>query len=65
MEFDSNLEVFKKRISTRFDKALDIIEDIKKELNKPDQPERSKREDSQRCEMRCSEHCRNAVSEAL
>ena len=23
-----------------------------------DQPERSKREDSQRCEMRCSEHCR-------
>jgi|SRR5579872_161494 len=24
------------------------------------QPERSKREDSQ-CEMRCSEHCRNAV----
>ncbi len=30
------------------------------ELN--DQPERSKREDSQECEMRCSEHCRNAVS---
>jgi hypothetical protein len=25
------------------------------------QPERSKREDSQKCEMRCSEHCRNAV----
>ena len=25
------------------------------------QPERSKREDSQKCEMRCSEHCRNTV----
>jgi hypothetical protein len=25
------------------------------------QPERSKREDSQNCEMRCSEHCSNAV----
>lgn len=28
------------------------------------QPERSKREDSQKCEMRCSEHCSNAVREA-
>lgn len=27
----------------------------------PNQPERSKREDSQKCEMRCSEHCSNAV----
>ena len=27
----------------------------------PDQPERSKREDSQQCEMRCSEHCGNTV----
>jgi len=26
-----------------------------------DQPERSKREDSQKCEMRCSEHCGNTV----
>ena len=26
------------------------------------QPERSKREDSQQCEMRCSEHCGNTVS---
>jgi len=26
-----------------------------------DQPERSKREDSQSCEMRCSEHCGNTV----
>ena len=25
------------------------------------QPERSKREDSQKCEMRCSEHCGNTV----
>ena len=25
------------------------------------QPERSKREDSQQCEMRCSEHCGNTV----
>jgi len=25
------------------------------------QPERSKREDSHKCEMRCSEHCSNAV----
>lgn len=25
------------------------------------QPERSKREDSQKCEMRCSEHCGNIV----
>lgn len=25
------------------------------------QPERSKREDSRKCEMRCSEHCSNAV----
>jgi len=25
------------------------------------QPERSKREDSQECEMRCSEHCGNTV----
>lgn len=28
------------------------------------QPERSKREDSQHCEMRCSEHCGNTVREA-
>ena len=28
----------------------------------PNQPERSKREDSQKCEMRCSEHCGNTVS---
>jgi hypothetical protein len=27
----------------------------------PMQPERSKREDSRKCEMRCSEHCSNAV----
>ena len=27
------------------------------------QPERSKREDSQECEMRCSEHCGNTVRE--
>ena len=27
----------------------------------PNQPERSKREDSQECEMRCSEHCGNTV----
>jgi len=26
-----------------------------------DQPERSKREDSHKCEMRCSEHCGNTV----
>jgi hypothetical protein len=26
-----------------------------------DQPERSKREDSRKCEMRCSEHCGNTV----
>jgi hypothetical protein len=26
-----------------------------------DQPERSKREDSQVCEMRCSEHCGNTM----
>jgi len=25
------------------------------------QPERSKREDSHKCEMRCSEHCGNTV----
>jgi len=25
------------------------------------QPERSKREDSQQCEMRCSEHCGNTM----
>jgi len=25
------------------------------------QPERSKREDSQKCDMRCSEHCGNTV----
>ncbi len=30
----------------------------------PNQPERSKREDSQKCEMRCSEHCGNTVREA-
>ena len=29
----------------------------------PNQPERSKREDSQECEMRCSEHCGNTVRE--
>ena len=29
---------------------------------KRNQPERSKREDSQKCEMRCSEHCGNTVS---
>ena len=29
-----------------------------------DQPERSKREDSQKCEMRCSEHCGNTVRES-
>ncbi len=27
------------------------------------QPERSKREDSHSCEMRCSEHCGNTVRE--
>lgn len=27
------------------------------------QPDRSKREDSQKCEMRCSEHCGNTVRE--
>jgi len=27
------------------------------------QPERSKREDSQKCEMRCSEHCGNTMRE--
>jgi hypothetical protein len=27
------------------------------------QPERSKREDSPKCEMRCSEHCGNTVRE--
>ena len=27
------------------------------------QPDRSKREDSQGCEMRCSEHCGNTVRE--
>lgn len=31
-----------------------------KHLNRH-QPERSKREDSQQCEMRCSEHCGNTV----
>lgn len=29
----------------------------------PDQPERSKREDSSKDEMRCSEHCGNTVRE--
>jgi hypothetical protein len=28
------------------------------------QPERSKREDSHSCEMRCSEHCSNTMREA-
>lgn len=28
-----------------------------------DQPERSKREDSQKCEMRCSEHCGNTMKD--
>ena len=28
------------------------------------QPERSKREDSPKCEMRCSEHCGDTVREA-
>ncbi len=28
----------------------------------PNQPERSKREESQKCDMRCSEHCGNTVS---
>lgn len=30
-----------------------------------DQPERSKREDAQKCEMRCSEHCRNTVRDRM
>jgi hypothetical protein len=30
----------------------------------PNQPERSKREDSHSCEMRCSEHCGNTMREA-
>jgi hypothetical protein len=33
-------------------------------IQKLNQPERSKREDSQQCEMRCSEHCGNTVREA-
>ena len=37
------------------------IKDISHWMTLPNQPERSKREDSHYCEMRCSEHCRNAV----
>jgi hypothetical protein len=29
----------------------------------PSQPERSKREDSRQCEIRCSEHCGNTMRE--
>lgn len=32
-------------------------------LDKIMKPERSKREDSPKCEMRCSEHCGNTVKE--
>jgi len=34
-----------------------LIDKIKSLENEFIQPERSKREDSQKCEMRCSEHC--------
>jgi hypothetical protein len=47
-------------------RTLKIIESISKsinDLNCNNQPERSKREDSQECEMRCSEHCGNTVRE--
>jgi hypothetical protein len=43
--------------------TLDVWMDIDNDISPfQNQPERSKREDSQECEMRCSEHCGNTVS---
>ena len=41
-------------------KMAQICSDCDPEVN---QPKRSKREDSPKCEMRCSEHCGNTVRE--
>ena len=39
-----------------------LVDEFLTDYNPNDQPERSKREDSHKCEMRCSEHCGNTVS---
>lgn len=40
-----------------------LLEDVTHWAYKPERPERSKREDSLKDEMRCSEHCGNTVRE--
>jgi len=62
---------FLRRAIKRFEDPI-YVSDLKKQLKNAralnfslfcDQPERSKREDSSKDEMRCSEHCGNTVRE--